>query len=628
MVDIPTRRDFIKGLAAGGALCGLPAFSETLPAAGGETAAGKPAATPFDHNVVEAEVRRRAQEELHKRRLVVDYYRIGRKIAYPLPVLSLSIPNVPVPGIKGYPWSIWLLWTLEERVVSLGWTAEWLGDHEARRAATADLAALAQWPKYRQLSTPDLASAHAGRILWRAATQWKWPDEDLQDALREACRRHVEDVLPTSDKMFASVSTKDDVLRHDSPHKLLQNIPLIGTIGAALTASAVQHAAAAHLNARVAALFGAILDLRTKGFTEGVAYDGYVLDFIADWLGTLPAAERSAILDHPNLKQYLDECCLLGAPGAIEQVAELSDVEPREMPFRLSAQAKLLRFRPLPVAAWLLARCRLDWLRSDALAALHQLKIEPPASEPPSGALDAHYAAVLRSGWEADNLAVAVACSNSPMDHIQSDNGTLVIGTRGNWLITDPGYQQYAKGDERDFTVGPAAHNAPLLNGIQQTLKQPRRVALENIAPGVSRVAIDLAACYPPSLALKTLVRQVWLADDNLVVVADRIEAETPPQATYHWHANPACAWWLEADWALIVLDEVQLWFTSPQAQLSGANLQRLPGSRGQLSLIPTIDEAPSVVWWAFVISQQRPVMHLESQGRQLRILDRVFRVE
>jgi len=61
------------------------------------------------------------------------------------------------------------------------------------------------------------------------------------------------------------------------------------------------------------------------------------------------------------------------------------------------------------------------------------------------GALDVHYTAVLRSGWEAEDLAVAISCSNSPTDHIQRDNGTLVVGTRGHWLIADPGYQQYAR---------------------------------------------------------------------------------------------------------------------------------------------------------------------------------------
>ena len=53
---------------------------------------------------------------------------------------------------------------------------------------------------------------------------------------------------------------------------------------------------------------------------------------------------------------------------AVEQVAELSDVEPREMPFHLSAQAKLLKLQRHPVRSWLLGQCPLNVLRSDGLA--------------------------------------------------------------------------------------------------------------------------------------------------------------------------------------------------------------------------------------------------------------------
>lgn len=248
--------------------------------------------------------------------MVVDYYRIGRKIAYPLPLSNLVIPNVRVPSIPAYPWATWLLWALEERIDCLGWVAEWLGDEQAGQAAAADLAALTKWPTYQQFETPDLSSAHAGRILWTAATRWRWLDEDLRRKVREACVRHVEAVLPASDKIFASVGGKEDVLRRDSPHALLHNIPLIGTVGAALTATAVGHSATAVLNSRVQALFGAVLDLRSQGHSEGVAYDGYVLDFVADWLATLPEPERSAVLDHPNLNHYLEQSCMLGGRAA------------------------------------------------------------------------------------------------------------------------------------------------------------------------------------------------------------------------------------------------------------------------------------------------------------------------
>lgn len=625
MTNESTRREFIKVLAAGSAVCGV---ASTWTAGSGSrchAAAEKPASpvAGLDPKAVAGEIQRRARGCLLQRRLVVDYYRIGRKLAYPLPLTSLPVPDVPVPGIPGYPWSTWLSWTLEERILALGWVAEWFQEEEARNAAAADLAALTAWPQYGE----SLCSAHTGRILWTAATRWKWVGDDLRRKLREACRRHVESRLPASDKLPSAAPTKDEILRRKAPHAGLHNISLISTVGDALMAVAAQHPAAPVLNARLSALFGAVLELRGKGFSEGVAYDGYVLDFIADWLSTLPEKDRSPILDHPHLDHYLDESYMLSAPGAAAQVAEIGDVEPREMPFHLSAQAKLLGLRGSATRAWHLTRCPVDWFRTDSLAALRSAPSELSGKTPPASALDAHYAAVLRSGWEVDDVAVAVSCTNSPMGHIPSDNGTLVLGTRGQWLIADPGYQQYAKGDEREFTIGPTAHNAPLLNGTAQTQKQPRRMVLEEVGPNFRRVAIDLTACYPSSVPLTTLVRHVWLSGKSLVVVADQLEGKQSLQATYHWHAHPACAWWVEANWALLTLDGVQLWLTCPQTKLTGANLHRLPGSRGQLSLVCPLEQAGPVVWWALVFGDERPDLQAAPDRRQIRILDRTFAV-
>jgi hypothetical protein len=615
MFNAATRREFLRGLAAAGAAC------VAMPRSGRTHAASCSA----DHRPVHDEIRRRAGRFLGQTRLVVDYYRIGRKLAYPLPLTSLTIPDAVVPGIGNYPWGTWLTWTLEERILALGWAAEWFHDEAARHAAAADLAALAEWPEYRQYPAPDLSSAHAGRTLWTAATRWRWVDHALRGRLHAACRRHVESVLPLTDKLHASIATRQDVLGRKSPHALLHNIALIGTVGAALTASAAEHPAASRLNARLTALFGAVLDLRAKGFSEAVAYDGYVLDFIADWLSSLGEPQRRPILAHPRLDDYLDESYMLGAPGAAEHVAELGDVEPREMPFHLSAQAKLLRLRPSSTGAWLLRRCPLDWLRSDALAALGQSSEEQSSPAPRAGAMDAHYASVLRSGWEPDDLAVAVACSNSPMGHVHNDSGSLVLGTQGKWLVTDPGYQQYAKGEEREFTMGPTAHNAPVVNGTAQTLKQARRIVLEDIGVNQHRVTLDLTACYAASLGVKTAVRHVWLSGKNLVVVADQIQTRSPARVTYHWHGHRDCAWWVDAGLALLTLGRTQLWLACTHTPLTGANLERLPGSRGQLSLIATLAAAPPVVWWAFVLGPQRPTLAVRPDGRQLRVAGQTF---
>jgi hypothetical protein len=50
-------------------------------------------------------------------------------------------------------------------------------------------------------------------------------------------------------------------------------------VGAALTASVTAHPAARALNDRLRAIMGAALELKSEGQTEGVGYDGYVLDF-------------------------------------------------------------------------------------------------------------------------------------------------------------------------------------------------------------------------------------------------------------------------------------------------------------------------------------------------------------
>jgi len=71
----------------------------------------------------------------------------------------------------------------------------------------------------------------------------------------------------------------------------------------------------------------------------------------------------------------------------------------------------------------------------------------------------------------------------------------------------------------------------------------------------------------------------------------------------------------------------VQVWLTSPQTQLTGANLHRLPGSRGQLSLVCPLEKAGPVIWWAFVLGDQRPELQAAPDGRQIRILDRTFAV-
>ncbi|MCG3178384.1 MAG: hypothetical protein BIFFINMI_00711 [Phycisphaerae bacterium] len=591
----------------------------------------------MDPGHIEAELRRRADRFLPQRRLIVDYYRVRRRLAYPLPVAGIRDPRYPLRDRDGhYPWAIWLLWSLEERINALGWTGELLGAPACRRAACDDLAALAAWPTWRELDKPDLSSGHAGRLLVSARADWDWLGDALRTCVDDGLARLVEDIAPLADARFGPFDTPEAVLSADRPHERLHNIPLIGTIGAAMAARAIGHPAGERLDRHVETIVRAMLLHRARaGFTEAVGYDGYVNDFMAPWLAGLEAERRDGLLDHPQFARMLDESIMLAAPGAAMEVAPLGDVEPRQMPFHASAHARHYRLRPTDAAAWYLDRCPPDRLPAGALGQLHPVAAElaARAEAPRPGALDAHYALVLRTGWEAGDLAVAMAESACPMGHIHHDSGTLLIGTGGGWLLTDPGYQQYSDTSERKFTLNESAHNAPVINGQSQSLKAPRRLALGRDGRRL-HAALDLTACYPPQLGLSVVRRHVWLAD-GVVVVADRVRGSAVRSIVYHWHGNEEAAWWVDESsssepglaWARIVAPEASLCLTSPNATIGEPCIDRLRGSRGQLTLVAAADVAAPAIWWVFAPGDTPPRVVLADGGRALAVAGETFDV-
>ncbi|HYF51615.1 MAG TPA: heparinase II/III family protein, partial [Planctomycetota bacterium] len=451
--------------------------------------------------------------------------------------------------------------------------------------------------------------------LFSAHQNWGWLGQEIRGKIESAFARIIGDVLPHSDKKHGAFKRKEDILAEANPLPALHNIPLIGTVGAALAAHVVKHPLEATFNQRVRSVLGALLDYRESGFTEGVAYDGYVLDFIIDWFAIIPESERNEFLKHPQMNRMLDESIMLSAPGNILEVAELSDVEPREMTFHASAQAKLNLYEPSAQRQWYLQRCDLAWLRADALGALFGEEFSShPHAAPDAGCLDAHYARVLRSGWEKDDLAVCVAATNSGMGHMQCDGGTIVVGTAGEWLIADPGYQQYLVTSEREYSLGVGAHNAPVINGKAQTEKKPQVRSIPNQPAGTHAVEVELAACYPPELNLSSVRRTVWLRHDDLVVVADRISGASVSEIQYHWHSHRRAGWWTQDGMAKVALESAALWIASPQAQLTDAQIDRQRGSRGQMTLSVKIAPA-SVIWWVFSTDDAAPVIETVPTG-------------
>ena len=573
---------------------------------------------------IRALVQNRAAGYADDQVLVADFYRIHRKLAYPLPVTEIHHPDFHVTGISQYPWEIWMTWDLEQRVFSLGWAAQWTGNKQYRELVRRDMAALAGWPSYDARSAPHLSGAHAARLMVAAYQSWDWLGEDIRGKIREGLHRFVDSYPEWIGDGRLELDTAEKVLA--SKKRLIANIPTIAIIGRSMAARVCGHPLRDKLERHAEALIMAQLQLRGIGYTEAVAYDGYILDFVMDWLPGARTEFRTELLASEELTLMLEQSWTSATPGNLMNVAPLNDVEPREMPFHASVHAKLAALHDMHKwERWYLQNLPLEWLRTDALVALDGVDLAVPEAAPQSGLAEGLCTITTRSGWSDSDLAVVMSATEVSVGHIQKDNGSLLIGAGGHWLIDDPGYQQYVPGLEREFTLGPRAHNYPVIGaeGVQRANKISQlEVEQRN---GLCCMAVDITGGYDKNSGVGKVIRKVWQAGDSLVVVADLVRFESGTRdINYHWQANRDAALWCQDGSVRIVLEGESLWVSSAGYSLEGQKIKLLPGTRGQITIgqeIP-VNESNNIIWWLFKRGAAAADYQLGEDGESITVAD------
>lgn len=557
----------------------------------------------------------RAKKNKNSQKILVDFYRIRRKLAFSIPYEPIKKNDfLEIRNFNSiYPYEIWVLWALEDRIISF------IDNEEFSDLLETDIKSLVSLSDYRYSSRLDLKFSHIVRILSLVLDNCRNTNSSLCSVLVFGLDKAVSIGLSIHEADYKNIHSSEDILRHVERDRYLHNIAVIGTIMLAVAATSIKHPSSSYLNKNVKILFQAVLALRADGHTEGVSYDGYVLDFFLDWLIYQSPTTQDFFINHPGLYEIFHQAVLLSAPGDIMNTAPLGDVEPHDMPFIWSAIAKLYRLKPNPELAWALSLCKYDALRSDALRVLAY-----------AGAIQGHcpdlvdigfvnYAVILRSGYEATALAVAIGLNCSSMGHIQRDNGSLVLGMGRRWWIDDPGYQQYAENSEREFTVGYAAHNSPVINGVGQSFKKGKKIlhSVSALPLQVKFVALDLTECYPSEAKVSRVWRGVWLVDDLHVVVCDFIQSGFPSTLGWHWHGHPSLFWGTSSVGMSLHSEEglgEQLHVLSPQIKLNLRDLHRLSGSRGQQTLCPSVFVPESIgVWWVFSRKEHPPMLSIKA---------------
>ena len=545
----------------------------------------------------------RTRIEKHRRELDVYYYRIGYTIAYPLPLFQRPTrPQLPA-GIPQttYPWLTWMSWELEERwrILEMAWRR--FGDREAGKLLQRELAALDGWDHFYEVNDQvSLVTAHLAASLALALSN---PPGWDKDSLRRTCaaaERLIErDVWPWFEKTWN--------VQQWTPQKL-SNIPLIALARGAELARVIHSPHRDALDQRLCEALQAWRQFRLSEtpHTEGVAYDGYLMDSLAGWLARLP--DHAAMLQENReaFRTLATHAMDLTLPGRADLQTPLGDVEP-EMTHWATVLLRLAAWYEWNDAGWLLRRVPLNRLRAEAWGiALDSRDFLKRKSAPPQAGLHEHPNAIsLRTGWESDELLAVFGFSRGKMGHLHSDVGHVTLGWQGRFWITDPGYQQYRPGQERDFTLGLQAHNTPVINGVPQTRRAGRLLLLETNRLGFLHARMDLSQCFTNLAGDSSVERELWLIQNRgrAVVVRDTFrDLGTNTEVTTSWQAGTHLTWAFREGWARLSNGNQALWIGTCPGTLDAQCLDRHPGSRGHLTLVDRhiLPKGTASRWWVF----------------------------
>jgi hypothetical protein len=561
----------------------------------------QPKGLPWHPRTLKSAILARVAAEKQRREMDVCYYRIGYTMGFPLPLArrpSLKELPAPLPG-RAYPWLIWLSWDLEERwrLLQVGWRQ--FGDPEAGALLQQELAGLSGWDHFSEMDgNVGLVTGHLATSLACAlADTSKWDRQSLQQA-RNAAKALIErDVWP----WFESHWREETI----GPNQL-GNIPFIALVRSAQLARVIGSPRQAALDAKARQLFRAWCRLRTgeAHYTEGAAYDGYLMDSITEWLTGLP--DRGELLGegHDAFRSLAEQWMDLSLPGRPDLQAPLGDVEP-EMTFWATALVRMAGWYEWRDADWFLHRFPLQRMRADGLVSAYAQKMQSFTDAPAAGPQELPNALSLRTGWDKGDLLAVLGLSRGAMGHLHADGGQIILGWQGRFWITDPGYQQYRPGDERDYTLGVQAHNAPVIGGTAQTLRAPRMLLLETNAHGWQHARVELSGCYRGLRPGAMVQREVWLINDGgqAVVARDTFESlGRDVEVSTSWHGGDHLAWAFREGWTRLSDGRHAVWMGTVPGALEASGLTRHVGTRGPLTLThtATLPEGQSVRWWVF----------------------------
>ena len=143
----------------------------------------------------------------------------------------------------------------------------------------------------------------------------------------------------------------------------------------------------------------------------------------------------------------------------------------------------------------------------------------------------------LRTGWGPDDMLLVCVGNNSSQGHSHYDQNSFVLALGGEWLLSDPGYQDYGNASGSDYTLS-YGHSTVYVDGKSQSVKGGGSLSMLLDSGAYSALLGSAAGAYRDP-ALSRFDRNyvmVSYGGTAYYVMIDDIAAESAH--TYSWVLN------------------------------------------------------------------------------------------
>lgn len=468
-----------------------------------------------------------ADEYEREQQFQVSYPSVSDVMLVPLPLVEpKTIPNPA--GYVDYPYWTMFSRAVEERMYALSIAFLVTGESRYAKKAKMYLVALAGFSKWYEFdhrgAEGNLSNAH---FMIGAAIAY----DAIHGTLTEDERQSLSEAL---------LSRGLQPLAIDIDNMDMHNIIAAKRVAMMYGAAALQGDspfAAKYMNQAFNYLISFLDRKMLSSQTEGILYDNVAARHV--WMAAdlyHRVTGDPVLCNHPYVKDELPERFFrFLSPGVVNTFPNFSDSFYK---LDLSYMMSMVASHHLhPVAMWYVKQFEAD--RPIVLMNLRQLPqaVAPDVffREQVSRTFQGIGWTSLRTGWGEHDHLLCFTSSGSDNGHNHKDQNNMMLNVGGEWLLTNPGYQDYVPGPRADYTTGTVGHNSLLVNGQGQPNYGGGKLTESWFASGFEVVQGDASESYGG--LLESYVRTIFHLDRSYYVIWDEVlmnQEEDCPELLFH----------------------------------------------------------------------------------------------